>query len=413
MSQPSVSKQAKEPSYQELGDIAFSQGQLDRAASLYSQSLSDNPSSALAEYSLGEIYRCKHNIEQAIEHYGNALQIDPFYNSPLVQLLFMKTRPEQLGRIVSFYRELSKKEPSNPWISVRLGDVLTKQEKIDLAILSYQSASLKMIRQKYPEYVSEHWLRGETATPSYIIIGPMKTATSALYEYINQHSKVLPSIKKEIHFFNDHKRLSYGESWYLAHFPKIPNGSGFITGEASPGYVVNDTQNAIFERFPETKIITLVRNPVDRARSHYEHNVRHGFERRTFEASVMSELSLLADVENPIKLAKKWNWSKYPGYLLLGLYAGFIQEWVSVFPKDQMMIVENRKLSENPLETMNSVFRFLGLGIQHLPTYRRYNTGQYSDLNKDPSIEKALSSFFEPHNRKLEAILHNIDLGYS
>ena len=396
--------------YQQLGDIFFKQGKLNQAISSYHQALKINPQVALIHYNLAEAYKSKGEKEKAVIHYTKAIEIEPFNNSAFIQLMFMQVTPHQLEGVVSCYQQLSQREPKNPWVHVKLGDVLTRQQKIHKAIANYQVASRKLTTRFKPNYVAKYWNQAKPAEPTFIIIGPMKTATSALYEYINKHPQVLPCIEKEVHFFSNNNKYPHGKDWYMAHFPLIPEGEGFITGEASPGYIVNNVQKRVFDMFPHIKPIALIRNPVDRAFSHYQHNVKHGFERRSFEEAVSSELEVLESVENPAEAAKKWKWGLHPGYLLIGFYYYFLKQWLDIFPKEQFLIINNQDLLINPSGTMKQVFEFLEIP-KHLETeYPKHYAGSYSPM--DGEIRKTLSDVFRPHTLKLEEYL-NLDLQWN
>lgn len=395
-------------SFQEKGDTAFRKGDLEMAAAFYKQALEINSDDAWAEYSLAEVYKRQGNFKSAAYHYTNSLKLEPFGNSPFIQLLFTRVKPEQLDPIAAFYQQLTISKPDNPWASVRLGDILTKQRKVEEAIAAYKAASKKLLKNKYPNYVSDRLADTHPAEPTYIIIGPMKTATSALYEYINQHPKVLPSIKKEIHFFSDPYRLAYGKDWYLAHFPPTNPESGYITGEASPGYIVNHVHNTVANLFPKVKIIALVRNPVDRAFSHYTHNCKHGFERRSFIEAVTAELEILEGITNNTSLdriAKTWDWNSHPGYVLLGLYAHFLQQWYTAFPSEQILIISNNALSARPAEIMQQVFSFLNLANHNESSYPQHNASSYDSKTIDAKLKERLTAFYNPYERRLEDFL--------
>jgi tetratricopeptide (TPR) repeat protein len=390
--------------YQQLGDIFFKQKDLEKALNFYNQAIKIDSNLALVQYNVAEIHRSQNRAEEAIKHYTKAIQLEPFNNSPFIQLMFMQVESHQLDEVAFCYQELSKTNPNNPWVDVKLGNVLTKQGKIEKAIASYQNATYKMTQKFNPEYVAKHWQQAKPAEPSFIIIGPMKTATSALYEYINQHPLVLSCIEKEVHFFNDQNKFSQGKDWYTAHFPLIPEGENFITGEASPGYIVNNIQERVFKMFPKIKAIALIRNPIDRAFSHYQHNVKHGFERRTFQEAIFSELEVLKSVENPAEAAKKWHWGAHPGYVLIGCYFYFLKQWLDVFPQQQILILNNQQLLVNPEATMKEVFSFLELPDYTLMEYPKHNSGSYKPL--DDNIKQKLADVFRPHNRKLEELLN-------
>ena len=395
-------------SIQQEGDKAFQKGDIEAAASFYKQALEIDPSNSWAEYSLAEAYKCQGDIEGATYHYTNALKLEPFDNSSFIQLLFMKVEPEQLNPIATFYQQLSISKPNNPWANVRLGDILTKQRRVEEAIASYKVASYKLLKNRYPDYIRNCKVDSNFSEPAYIIIGPMKTATSALYEYINQHPRVLPSIKKEIHFFSDPHRFAYGKKWYLSHFPSIKPKSGYITGEASPGYIVNHVHHKVASLFPKVKIIALIRNPVDRAFSHYTHNCKHGFERRSFLEAVTAELKVLERIEDSVsldRLARTWDWNRYPGYVLLGLYAHFLKQWYTAFPSEQILVISNTILSACPAQTMQQVFSFLNLTSHNEASYPKHNAGSYVLQDIDAGIKEQLTEFYEPYERKLESFL--------
>ena len=394
-------------SYQQLGDLFFQQGKLNQAISSYQQAIKIDFNVALIHYNLAEAYKKQGEKDRAIRHYIKAIQIEPFNDSAFIQLMFMELTPNQLDDLVSSYQELSKKKPNNPWVNAKLGDVFTRQKKIDKAIASYQTASHKLIKKCRPDYVSEYWEQAKPTKPSFIIIGPMKTATSALYKYINQHPQVLPCIEKEIHFFNNNHKYPHGKNWYVAHFPLIPEGENFITGEASPGYIVNNVQKRVFDMFPKIKPIALIRDPVARAFSHYQHNVKHGFERRSFEDAINSELEVLKSVKNPAEAAKTWKWGVHPGYLLIGFYYYFLKQWLDIFPREQFLIINNQDLLIEPSATMKQVFKFLGLPECLEAEYPKYYAGSYAPIEE--GIKQTLSDVFRPHNQKLAEYL-NLDL---
>ena len=113
------------------------------------------------------------------------------------------------------------------------------------------------------------------ALPDFLIVGAQKGGTSSLYAYLAQHPSVLPSFRKEVKFFD----CNYfcGHTWYRAHFPlryKLSRGNR-ITGEGTPNYLFHPTAlQRLALTLIDVKIIILLRNPADRAYSHYQHQKR-------------------------------------------------------------------------------------------------------------------------------------------
>ena len=112
------------------------------------------------------------------------------------------------------------------------------------------------------------------AMPDFMIIGTQRGGTTSLYNYLLAHPQIVAATKKEIHFFD--KKFQRGIPWYRAQFPSLIQSDmgetigrqGVITGEASPYYLFHPHAPARAALVvPKTKLIVLLRNPVDRAES--------------------------------------------------------------------------------------------------------------------------------------------------
>ncbi len=122
--------------------------------------------------------------------------------------------------------------------------------------------------------------------PRFLIIGAQRSGTTSRYEYRLVHPRVAPAARKEIHCFD--LRFDKGMDWYRAQFPDC--AGGLVTGEASPYYVFHPhVPERVRRHLPDVKLITLLRNPVDRAYSHYQHEVRLEREPLSFEEATERE----------------------------------------------------------------------------------------------------------------------------
>ena len=238
--------------------------------------------------------------------------------------------------------------------------------------------------------------------PDFLVIGPQKSGTTALYKYITDHPQIYPASNKEILFFDS--KYSFGLDWYKSHFPIISSRT-YLTGEASPTYLINSIKAAerILQILPEVKLIFIIRDPVDRAISDYYMKVRDGLEDRSLEEAIFSEINFLSekkvDILNPRKEFKKNN----KGYIRNSLYFYFLSVYYEKFKSKNCLLIEAQELKINPKQVMNSVFNFLGTG-PHEGKYPVVNAGNYSkDIN--PSITSKLSHFFSPFNEKLEKLI--------
>ena len=385
--------------YGSLGSIHLSKENWAKAAKFCRQAIKLNKESPWYYYDLGYALRQQGNSQKAVSNYAKALQIDPGFAPAYHQLMFSKLEPAQLNEVVAAFKYNIEQQPNASWLYTRLGDLLSKQGQIPEAIAAYKDATYKLNLWQKREYTKQYWDRGEAQGPNFVIIGAMKAGTTSLYEYINQHPQVLPCAQKEVHFFVHH--YEKGLDWYRSHFPPIANDVNYLTGEASPGYLCNTVQQKVKDTFPNVKLIAILRNPVERAISHYYHNVKHGIEKRSFEAAMTAEteaISSLSDI-NLVKETK--NWSKQQGYLFTGLYVYFLQKWMATFDRKQLLVVQSEHLYQRSPETMKDVFDFLELPAFASDKYTNHLPGSYKKLDYSDSKYKLIADVFHIHNQRL------------
>ena len=248
--------------------------------------------------------------------------------------------------------------------------------------------------------------------PDFIIIGESNCGTTSLYNYMIQHPAIKPALSKEINFFN----WSYDkpQNWYSAHFPtkfkkKISKNickKPFLTGEATPLYLFNSqVPKRMFETIPNVKIIIVLRNPVDRAYSHYHDlGVRLGGEKRTFDDAIRSELKILEE-KNYVTTDYDGNFTdRLYQYVVRGIYLDHLKIWMDMFPVKQFLILKTEELEKNPSEILNSVFKFLSLhNYDKINFEEKHNVSKYEPMNEQS--RKILKQFFKPHNERLYKFL--------
>ena len=184
-----------------------------------------------------------------------------------------------------------------------------------------------------------------------------------MYHYLDQHPSLSKSAYDELGFFDVNFHL--GLNWYRSLFPSVftkfrikSKTNFFMTYDVTPSYIRRPwIAKRIKKLFPKSKLIIVLRNPVDRTYSHYHLHRKFG-ETRTFEEFVKNEID---DVSN-------WNIeSKDDNYfatnvekskLARGFYIEQIPIWFDLFSKDQILIISSEDLSSDTKNVMNKIFQF-------------------------------------------------------
>ena len=249
-------------------------------------------------------------------------------------------------------------------------------------------------------------------TPDFIIIGSTKSGTTSLSGYLRQHPNL--SIITNVHFFE--YILTNNLRWYKSHFPtnlqryyvKLKTGQNHVAGEDTATYLFHSlVPERIKKTIPHVKLIIILRNPVDRAYSNYQHQVREGLEIKTFEDAIKSELKRMGLIEDNKKI--KINNSDFDNatifsYLRHGIYVDRIKIWMTLFGKNQFLILNTEELAENTDKTLNKIFEFLDVPHYKIPDLRRRNVGKYEKMQE--STREFLINFYKPHNQRLYKFLN-------
>jgi hypothetical protein len=228
--------------------------------------------------------------------------------------------------------------------------------------------------------------------PDFIIGGAMKAGTTTLYDILGQHPQIIGATRKEVHFFD--RQYDRGILFYKSHFPKrtaLRDGSqhqpAIITGESSPSYLFmgHVVAERIRREVPAAKLIFLLRNPVDRAFSHYHHDLLRGRLKQSFAQIIDQELT------------------KPENYLKRGHYAEQLEHFFRLFPKEQILIFNSDDFNESMQKVVAKTCDFLGIDKTVPIIYKKSHVGGYKD-QMDPMVRKKLTDYYAPFNRDLEKL---------
>ena len=245
------------------------------------------------------------------------------------------------------------------------------------------------------------------AQPSFLILGAMRAGTTSLYNYLVQHPWIARAAEKETHYFDVH--YEKGQAWYLAHFPLkaylgykarrrgLPSDQQIITGEASPYYLFHPlAPERAAADFPETRLIVLLRDPVERAFSHYRYEVKKQREPLSFRDAINAEAQRLA-VEPGAEARRRFS------YVARGRYAEQLKRWLAHFPRRQLLVLQSEAFFGDPAETVAQVFEFLGLPAYQLEEYEHHNYG--GGQRPEAGVQRELIETFAPYNEELFKLL--------
>jgi hypothetical protein len=233
------------------------------------------------------------------------------------------------------------------------------------------------------------------ALPDFVIIGAQRAGTTSLYSHLSDHPDVVPAYCKEVHYFDVNSYRS--ANWYRAHFPlRSELDGGRMTGEATPRYLVQPGADERLQALlPSSKLIVLLRNPADRALSHYFFLYGKDAPVEEFRQAVEREAQALGS-GGPLDDGAK-------SYLGRGVYVEQLERWFSLFPREQILVLQSERFLAEPRETLARVQQFLGLREALEDDYRRLHATSYPEL--DESLRTWLAEFFRPHNERLFQLL--------
>lgn len=245
----------------------------------------------------------------------------------------------------------------------------------------------------------------DRSLPKFLIAGTQKGGTTSLYAYLAQHPSIIPALKKEIHFFENPKIRAKGLRWYKSHFPTVleTESKQAVTGEATPFMHSYHVPRLVAEVMPKVKLIFLLRDPIDRALSHYEHNIRKaGRETLDFSEAIRKESErVLTDFQTA--QANEWHddilYRRY-SYVSRGLYAQQLERWFKHFPKENFLILESESFYRDAQTLLSNITDFLDLPPYQFDLKNKHNVGGYSKKINDVDLE-LLRNVFERENEKL------------
>lgn len=221
--------------------------------------------------------------------------------------------------------------------------------------------------------------------PDFIIIGAQKSGTTTLSYNLNYHPGIYVARtekRPELHFFNHEKYWELGPEWYKGHFPK----GSLIQGEKTPEYLFSDKcHKRMHQLVPNAKLIILLRNPVDRAYSQWNHynqvskqkKIDFNWQQCSFKEGIRSRVDLIDR----------------------GKYMNQIKKLLMFYPRDQVHIGIAEKLKNDPHSEFNNILSFLDVAVRPIYFHNCHVRTYPAPMQEE--TRALLQDLYRPFNQQL------------
>ncbi len=233
---------------------------------------------------------------------------------------------------------------------------------------------------------------------AFLIAGTQKGGTTALNSYLNLHSEISMAESKEVHFFDNEENFVKTEVDYSIYHSFFSTELPYcLFGDATPIYMYwYPAPRRIWEYNPEMKWILILRNPIERAFSHWNMQRDRGWEKLAFLDAVKNERVRYRETLP--------NQHRIHSYVDRGFYTEQIRRIWHYFPVEQTLFLKTEELRNKPKNTLNKVYDFLGLErlthVESKTVHSRKYTSQLTESEKN-----YLKHVYEFEIKELERML--------
>jgi hypothetical protein len=286
-------------------------------------------------------------------------------------------------------------------MAFRSGDAVRTRLTVD------QKRRIAQARLRFREPTAR-WRR----LPDLLVIGAQRGGTSSLYRYLGGHPQVEPSLRKETEYFS--RRYANGEVWYRGHFPLRRSG---LTFEATPDYLFHPrAPERAAATVPDARIVVLLREPIERAISHWQHMTRLGFETRSFSDALAIESERVDGAFDDVAAGRPIDEGPMLrfSYRSRGRYDEQLARWFGHYSRERVLVLRSEELFADPSASVSALERFAGLAPGRHVAFRNWSAPSAADHSPIPTPtvnagDRAaldeLRAYFQPHNERLAELL--------
>jgi hypothetical protein len=252
----------------------------------------------------------------------------------------------------------------------------------------------------------------EAPLVTFLIAGVQKGGTTALYDYLADYPDLALSRVKEVHFFDDETR-DWERPDYGAYHARFAAPGARPCGEATPIYLYWPNALARIRAYnPAMRLIVALRDPVERAWSHWRMEYARGAERAPFAWCIRQGRQRLFDGEPP---ATPWGHHREFSYVERGFYGEQLAQLFALFPHEQVLVIRAEDLRADPAASLAAVRRFLDLAEAPPPPPREAHVGREMDYGEGLTAEDVdwLRRVYARDQARLQALIGWSYAGFS
>ena len=240
--------------------------------------------------------------------------------------------------------------------------------------------------------------------PSFLLVGGQRCGTTSLFRALITH----PSVRSA----NFHKGVNYfdvnyqrGPQWYRGHFPvkRAPQDQCF---DASGYYMFHPhASHRIVRDLPAVKIVAMVRDPVERAYSAYQHEFARGYEVESFGKALELETQRVDPELTRMQADESYqsNVYRHQAYRRRGHYADQLHVFADGLGRARVHVLESERFFSSPEEEYTRLLEFLGVPVRMPAQFERYNARPRAPM--DQALRDELTAYFDPHDARLSQLL--------
>lgn len=261
--------------------------------------------------------------------------------------------------------------------------------------------------------------------PDFLIVGTKRGGTTSLHDYLLRHPAVLPlwprPQKVKGTYFLAEGWSSKGRRWYRSHFPTRLTralasrrvGERVLAGESTPYDLFHPlAPERARQVAPDARIVVLLRDPVERAFSHYKERRRHGDDPLPFGEAVTAEAARTAGEEERILADPAYvsfahrHWT----YVAQSRYTAGLGRWLDAYPAERVLVLRSEDLFAKPDDVYAEVLAHLGLSGRPLEGAEQLNAEPSKGMDDD--VRRRLEDELRDDVVALEVLLGR-DMGWS